>query len=146
MYLLCCAVIFALFAVPVKHRFEWSCLAILSVFLWCNKSIFDISGAILYYNRAVFTFIIGLLLVRRFSMVGIYQAFILLLMLISYGLLAHHVSIGHAGWYYNNYENVIHGLVICQFIGIFPIVWDRDNDSATDFDFISKYLQRFKRT
>ncbi len=145
MYLLCCSLIFALLAIAKTHRLPWACLSILSVLLWFNKVTFDVSGSYLYYNRAALTFVAASFLVSRRNMLGYYQATILVFMLIAYGTLAYNVSIKNDGWFYNNYAGVIHGLVVCQFAGIFPIVWNRNSNRFTGFNFIFQYIQRFKK-
>lgn len=145
MYLVYCSLIFILIAILKNQKFEWGLLALLSVLLWCNKETFDVTGSVLYYNRAVLTFVISLILISRKTMIAYYQSVVLLFMLMAYCALGYDVSINAHYLIYNNYENVIHGLVICQFIGVFPSVWRRDNDRNAGIDFINKYLSRNER-
>jgi hypothetical protein len=136
MYLIYCAVAFAVIAYwSSANRFEWSILAALSIILWCNKSFFLNTDQTLYYVRAVLAFISARLLIYDLSKFGFYQAFIQLLILVAYGCLAYDVANNEHILIYNNYGAVIHGLVACQFLAIFPEIRDRVNHSnSSDFN------------
>ncbi len=142
MYLLYCAIIFAVVAIPERHRFEWSVLAILMVLLWCNKELLDRNGDALYIIRASLAFVGAMFLLLPKSLIGFYQAVILLAILAAFGALSYDVARGENFLIYNNYETVTYGLVICQLIGILPSVWASYRDRYPSSGLASRYLQR----
>jgi CDP-diglyceride synthetase len=146
MYLLYCAAAFALMAVPKRHRFEWAVLAVLMVLLWCNKEIFDKNGVAVYAIRASLVLAGSMFLLVPKSLIGFYQSIILLCVLIVYGALAYDVAIGRDFLIYNNFETVIYGLVACQFLGVFPTIWDCYRDHYSSGRARGKHISRIKRT
>lgn len=125
MTLLYCSAFFAVMAVPKRHRFEWAVLAVLAALTWFNKEIFDHNGSALYYVRAFLTFGAAIALSRAGTFLGYYQAAILLLTLIAYCVLAYRTA---EGTLYASvileYRESIHALVMGQFIGVMPAIWD----------------------
>lgn len=146
MYLLYCSVLFAVMAVPKRHRVEWAVLAVLTAATWFNKEMLDRNGDALYILRASLTFIAAILLVRTRSTLGFYQAIILLCVLLAYGASAYDVAIGKDVLIYSNFRAWIHGLVACQLIGIFPTVWDIFRDLTSSGRTGGQHLPRRKRT
>ena len=123
MYLLFCAVVFALMAIPERHRYEWAVLAVLVILLWCNKEMLDRNGDALYFVRASLVFVGASLLVRRRSFIGFYQAVILLCILGAYGALAYDMAHGEHILIYDSFGDWIHGFVACQLLGVLPDLW-----------------------
>lgn len=122
-YLMWTSLMFLTIANVSKHKIEWFILSVLCVLLWLNKSIFTNTDDALYYIRAFMCFISALLLSYNRTKIGLYQAFILFLILSSYAALAFDVANNKHILIYNNFEGVIHGLVSCQFLGVFPEIW-----------------------
>lgn len=146
MYLLYCSLSFLLFSIPKKHRYEWLVLASLAFLTWFNKEIFDHSGLTLYYVRAMLTFIAAYLLVLRLTLLGFYQACILLLTLIVYMILAFYVAENTIYIIRDSYKATVYVLVKCQFIGFISTIWCCYHDYITNNDAFSKYLQGTERT
>ena len=146
MYLLYCATAFAFFAIPKRHRFEWSTLAVLLVLLWCNKEKLDPNGDALYIVRASLVFVGAMLLLIPRSWIGFYQSIILLAVLTAYGLLAYDVATRSYSLIYDNFGTVIYGLVICQLVGILPSIWTSCRDLFPSSWFTGRNIQRYKRT
>lgn len=145
MYLLYCAIIFALVAIPKRYRFEWTVLSVLMVLLWCNKEVFDKNGEAVYVIRAMLAFGAAMLLLLPKSLIGFYQSVILLGVLTSYGLLAYDVASREYSLIYDNYEMVTYGLVLCQLIGILPSLWAGYRDRFPSGGVAGRYLQGNKR-
>jgi CDP-diglyceride synthetase len=146
MYLLYCAAAFALMAVPKRHRHEWAVLAVLMVLLWCNKELFDKNGVAVYAIRASLVLSGSMLLLVPKSLIGFYQAIILLCVLMVYGALAYDVAIGKDFLIYNQFETVIYGLVACQFLGFLPTIWAVYRDLYPSDRPRRKHIPRIKRT
>ena len=145
MLLLYCALAFLFAAVPKRHRYEWLVLSVLMVAFWCNKEFFDRNGDALYVIRATLAFVGAILLTRPRSWIGFYQSTVLLAILVAYGMLAYDVATREYSLIYDNYETVIHGLVICQLFGILPSIWDCRDDWLSVCRFTINNLQRSKR-
>ena len=120
MYLLCCSVAFILLSIHKPHRYEWLTLSIVTFLVAVNTMLLDPNGSILYYNRAVITFIGAMFLIRRRTILGFYHAIILLIALFMYGYLAYHVANNTHDTIREFYKAMIYGLVWCQFISVFP--------------------------
>jgi hypothetical protein len=126
MYLVYCSLAFLCFYLFLGKNRAWLSLSILSLALWCNKSYFDNTDSALYILRAVFTTVTALyLVVHSKSKLHFYQAFILIVILAAYLALSYDVSQQKHILIYNKFEDVIHGLVLCQFAGVFPDIWRR---------------------
>lgn len=123
MYLIYCASIMYIFANLSKNKIEWFTLSVLFFLLWCNKEYFQNTDEALYYIRAFFCFAAAYILSSKSTKLGLYQAFILFVVLSSYAALAYDVANHKHIMIYNNFEGVIHGLVICQFLGVVPELW-----------------------
>lgn len=146
MYLLYCAIIFGVVAIPKRHRFEWSVLAVFMALLWCNKELLDRNGDALYITRASLAFVGAMLLLLPKSLIGYYQSVILLGILAAYGLLAYDVATREYSLIYDNYETITYGLVICQLIGILPSIWNSYCDRYPSHGLAGRYLQGNTRT
>lgn len=136
MYLICCSLAFLALSIPRSDRSTWLALAVLSILLLVNKSVFSVEGDLLYVVRAAMTLIVGVFIVYQGTIVALYQAFILTLILLAYAALAFDVSQGQHVLIYNNYENVIYGLVACQFIGATTKIRAGYNYTRSGFNFV----------
>lgn len=145
MYLLCCAILFALLSAYKPHRYEWGVLAIVTLLVSINAALLDHNGSALYWNRAVITFVGAMLLMRRKTTLGFYHSIILLTTLCAYGILAYHVADGTHGAIRELYKATIYGLVGCQFIAVFPTIWAVYRDHRSDCRAWLVHLQRDKR-
>jgi hypothetical protein len=121
-YLISCGLVFLVLSAKTKNKKEWLAIAILYFLLFANKSIFDRNGEILYYVRGLSTSFVAIYLMTRLTASGFYHGLILILMVAAYLALAFDVSQGRHILIYNNYGAVIHGLVFCQFLGVFPAI------------------------
>ena len=145
MYLIYCAIVFAVMAVPKRHRFEWAVLAVLMVLLWGNKELLGKNGDALYVIRASLVCVAAFLLASRQSFIGFYQAIILLCFLIAYAALAYDIAAGEDLLIYSSFGAWVHGLVACQLIGVFPTVWDCCHRLYSSGRVGRKYLPRSER-
>ena len=121
-YLLFSGVLFLILSKITNNKTEWLVIAVLSFLLLANKSLFDRNGEILYYVRGFATSIAAIYLMTRLTVMGFYQGFILILSVVAYLALAYDISQHKHVLIYNNYGAVIHGLVFCQFLGVFPFI------------------------
>ena len=127
-YLLCCSALFFALSLYKPHRYEWLTLAVVTLLVSVNTMLFDHNGSILYWNRAIITFFGAMVLIKRQTTLGFYQSIILLAALSMYAFLAYHVAGGTHGTIREFYTGVIHGLVVCQLIAIFPTIWSCYSD------------------
>ena len=146
MYLLCCVVLFAVLATYKPHRYEWCVISIVTVLVLLNTTLLDHNGSVLYWNRAVITFVGAIALLKPRSVLGFYHSLILLATLCAYGTLAYHVAEGTHQLIRTEYKAFIYGLVGCQLISVFPTIWaayrDFNSDSGADLE----HLQRNSRS
>ena len=119
MLLMCCSLVFMLFAINKKVRFEWLCLSMLCALLSLNILLTDVVGDARYIIRSSLIFLCACCLASRMSLMAGYQSFVLLLFLIANLFLMYDVAIGKDFLIYNNFESVIYGLITCQFVGVF---------------------------
>lgn len=154
MYLLACSALFALASLIKQVRIECLILAVTSFLTWSLTVMFLPSGDTIYWLRAAITTSAAIALCGCRSLFGFYQASIYVLTLAAYALLAFDVaqyyqwvqsgSIGVEPYslvWGERYRGLIHGLVICQFVGFIPIIWaaivsmwsNRHNSSADLF-------------
>lgn len=140
------AVTFGLLAIHKQTRYVYAILCGLNVFLLIITTLCDKNGDTLYWLRMIAAFIVGSLMVRRNDTLGYYQAFIQVAIMCSYAALSFDVSQGKHVLIYNNYETVIYGLIICQFIGVHKSI------RAFNYDCFKRdilgflHIQRDKRT
>ena len=146
MYLLYCSLVFLILSTYKPHRYEWFTLAIVTFLVAINTLLFDHNGSVLYYNRAVITFVGAMFLIKRKTTLVFYHAIILLTTLFMYGYLAYHVVYNTHDTIRNFYRATIYGLVGCQFISIFPTIWTAYRDYCTDSSARLVNLQRNSRT
>jgi len=125
-YLLFSGSLFSVLSMITKNKTEWLTIAILSFLLLANKSIFDHNGEILYYVRGFATSIAAIILITRLTALGFYQGLILILSVIAYLFLAYDIATD-SNLIFDNYGAVIHGLVFCQFLGVFPAIRNISN-------------------
>lgn len=122
-YLLCCSALFFALSLYKPHRYEWFTLAIVTLMVSINTMLLDHNGSILYWNRVVITFVGAMFLIRRKTTLSYYHAIILLTTLCLYGYLAYHVALNTHDTIRSFYGASIYGLVVCQFISVFPTLW-----------------------
>jgi len=146
MYLLYCSIAFLLLSIYKPHRYEWFTLSIVTFLVAINAMCLDNNGSILYWNRAVITFIGAMFLIRRKTTLGFYHALILLCTLLMYGYLAYYVALGTHDTIRNFYKATIYGLVGCQFISIFPTLWSAYRSHCANSSAWLVNLQRVTRT
>lgn len=127
-------------------RKETIVLALLAIFLWCNKEYYINTDNELYYVRSFLAFASANILLYFKTKIGMYQAGMQLLILIAYLCLAYDVINNKHILIYNNYEAVIYGLVAFQFIGFFPNIRDRLYDIFTNINFNKKYYYQGQKT
>lgn len=142
MDLLYYSLIFSFLAIFKCTRNEAILLAILSIVLWCNKEYYNATDNELYYVRSFLAFISANIFMLFKTTTGIYQSVIQLIVLIAYVSLAYDVANNKHILIYNNFEVIIYGLVLCQFAGFFPSVWNCINNWYTDIIANSKYIYR----
>lgn len=146
MGLLVYSFLFFLLACLKICRKETVLLAVLAIFLWCNKEYYENTDNELYYIRSFLAFTSAYILLSFKTKIGIYQAGIQSLILIAYLGLAYDVINNKHILIYNNYEAVIYGLVAFQFIGFFPNLRDRLYDIFTNINFNKKYYYEGQKT
>lgn len=112
------AVVFGLLAIPKQTRYVYAILCGLNVSLLIITTLCDKNGDALYWLRMVAAFIVGSLMVRRNDTLGYYHAVVQTAIMCAYAMLSYDVSQGKHVLIYNNYETVIYGLIICQFVGV----------------------------
>lgn len=133
MYLLTCSALFALASFYKPIRSECLILWAISLITGLLPHIMSIEGNNLYWTRAIVTTIGAIFLCGCRSLLGFYQASIYLLTLLVYAALAFDVAqyqqwvnSGSVGLepsslvWGDRYKGLIHGLVMCQFIGFLP--------------------------
>ena len=113
--------------------------------LWGNKEILGRNGEALYYVRASLVFTGAILLARARSFIGFYQAIILLCILTVYGALAYDIAHGEHILIYNTFGDWIHGLVVCQLLGVLPDLRIVYRDYSPSLDAWVKHLFRDQR-
>ena len=119
-YLLGCSLLFFVIANYSNDKYEWLTIALLSLALLCNKEYFNNTEDALYYTRSLLSFCAAKVLISKHTRLSLYQAFIQMIILFSYAALAYDVANNKHIIIYNNFEAVIHALVVCQFIGVIP--------------------------
>ncbi len=123
MYLIYFTIGFMLLAIPSRDRFEWGCLAILSLLLYINILIIGTNWDTRYLNRCSLILICGMVLLWRNTPLAFYQAVVLLLFLIANMCLMYDIAHGRHILILNHFKAVIYGLVVGQFLGAIPAVW-----------------------
>jgi hypothetical protein len=128
------------------HRYEWFTLAVVTLLVSVNTMLFDHNGSIIYWNRAVITFVGAIILLKRKTTLSFYHSIILLASLSMYAFLAYHVAGGTHGTMREFYTGVIHGLVVCQLLSIFPTLWAAYRNYITSRFTRLVHLQRDSRS
>lgn len=104
------------------HRYEWFTLAVVTLLVSVNATLFDHNGSVIYWNRAIITFIGAMVLIRRQTTLSFYHSIILLASLSMYAFLAYHVAGKTHGTIREFYTGVVHGLVICQLVAVIQTI------------------------
>lgn len=132
MFLLLQSALFLLLSIRSKYKFELCVLSLLCFLMSINSVFFQVSEAERYIFRTFLMLGAGVILLTRTTLFSAYQAFILLLFLISNMCLMYDVSKNAHILIYNNFEAVIYGLVCCQFVGVLPQLWNNIRNWYTD--------------
>lgn len=136
MYLLACSFAFAVASLHTRIRTECLILSATTLMTWLISIGFSVDGDARYWLRAAITTSAAIALCGCRSLFGFYQASIYVLTLAVYALLAFDVA-QYYQWvqsgsigvepislvWGDRYRGLIHGLVICQFVGFIPIIW-----------------------
>lgn len=122
MYRVALLMLFVALALRGRDRASWSIVSAVcaaEAFAWAAYGHNDPE---LYVIQSTAALLGGVALVHVRTSAAIWQATIFALTLCAYAALAFDVAKGRSVLIYDNYEAVIHGLVACQLIGIFPAV------------------------
>ena len=123
-YLLICSITaFATVFITKTNARVWCVLGFVYLTLWLCNMVFDPYEMGLYILRAFLAFFTAKILLSIKSKMGLYQAFMQLLMLVAYGMLEYETGLGEHVIIYNNFEAVIYGLATGQFLAIFSELW-----------------------
>lgn len=144
MYLQYYALGFLLFIFLDKDNcYGWALLLILCLALKCNMHFTTNIGDVRYICRTIIMSVCALLLLKSLTLFSVYQAFVLFLILVANELMLYHLS--YDNYFYNNFEQIIYGLVACQFIAIIPRLWRIGCDLNTDSLASDKHKQMVDR-
>ena len=144
MYLQYYALGFLLFTFIDKNNcYGWVLLSILCLALKCNMYFTIHINDTRYILRTVMMFLCALLLLKNLTKFSVYQAFVLFLILVANELMLYDIS--YDNYFYNNFEQIIYGLVACQFIAIIPRLWRIDYHSYADSLARNKHKQMVDR-
>lgn len=122
MYRVALLMLFVALALRGRDRASWvivSAVCAAEAFAW---AVYGHNDPELYVIQSTAALLGGVALVHVRTGAAIWQATVLALTLCAYAALAFDVAKGRSILIYDDYEAVIHGLVACQLIGVFPAV------------------------
>jgi len=113
---------FVVLALRGKDRASWVVVSVVcaaEAFAW---AVYGHNDPELYIIQSTAALLGGTALAHIRTSAAVWQATVLALTLCAYAALAFDVAKGRSILIYDDYEAVIHGLVACQLLGVFPAV------------------------